>query len=110
MTKAQTTTVTGTVYLTGKGDVVASYLSTPPEHRPELYHFFVGKHDMSSCWTPLGTFTAEVTLQPADDLYKTAESTLLAAREELDQRYFETRQAINTQLANLLALEAPSHE
>lgn len=103
-------TVTGTVYLTGKGKVVADYLSTPPEHRPELYHFHVGSHDMSSVWTPLGTFTTEVALRQADDLYKTAEASLRGARDELDQRYFETRQSLDTQLANLLALEAPSND
>lgn len=103
-------TVTGTVYLTGKGKVVADYLSLPPEHRPELYHFHVDSHDMSSAWTPLGTFTAEVTLTQADDLYKTAEASLRGARDELDRRYFEARHDLDTQLANLLALEAPSND
>ena len=103
-------TVTGTVYLTDKDKAVANYLSCPPERRPELYRFYVGSHDMSLYWTPLGTFTAEVTLQQADELYKVAEASLREARGKLDQRYFEARQSLDTQLANLLALEAPSND
>ena len=109
-TSPQTVTVTGTVYLAGKGDVASNYLRASETERPEFFHFFAGKHDMSSCWTPLGKFTATVELSPPEDFREQAAEAIRADIAELNAAYHTKRQYLENQLANLLCLEAPSND
>lgn len=102
--------VNGKLYLIGNTADIPTFLKASDEERGQMLHFYVGKFDMSSCWTLVGDFEAEVSLNVPEDLRAKAVARIDAQVQDLARKYVLAKQELDTRRANLLCLEAPSND
>lgn len=102
--------VNGKLYLLGNTADIPTFLKASDEERGQMLHFYVGKCDMSSYWTLVGDFEAEVSLNVSEDLRAKAVAGIDAQVQDLTRTYFLAKQELDIRRANLLCLEAPSND
>ena len=101
--------VTGKLFLTGGGADLPEFASASDEERARLVYYYSGNSDMSTCWTQVGTFEADITVDLPEDLTKRAVATVDAQIADLEQKYHMAMQELMSLRANLLCLEAPKN-
>ena len=101
--------VTGKLFLTGGDSDLPVFTSASDEDRAKLVHYYAGGYDMSTCWTQVGTFEADITVDLPEDLTKRAVAAVDAQIADLEQKYHMAMQELMSRRANLLCLEAPKN-
>ena len=102
--------VTGKLFLTGGDSDLPVFTSASDEERAKLVHYYSGDYDMSTHWTQVGTFEADITVDLQEDLMKRAVATVDAQIADLEQKYHMAMQELMSRRANLLCLEAPKND
>ena len=101
--------VIGKLYLTGGDKDLPEFTSASDEERAKMVHYYSGDCDMSVYWTQVGTFEADIIIDPPEDLTKRAVATVDAQIVDLEQKYHMAMQELMARRANLLCLEAPKN-
>lgn len=101
--------VTGKLFLTGGDSDLPEFTSASDEERAKLVHYHSGDYDMSTYWTQVGTFEADITIDPPEDLTKRAVAAVDVQITDLEQKYHMAMQELMSRRANLLCLEAPKN-
>ena len=101
--------VTGKLFLTGGDADLPEFTNASDEERAKLVYYYSGNCDMSTCWTQVGTFEADITVDLPEDLTKRAVAAVDAQIAGLEQKYHMAMQELMSRRANLLCLEAPKN-
>lgn len=101
--------VTGKLFLTGGDKDLPEFASASDEERAEMVHYHSGTCDMSAYWAQVGTFEADITIYPPEDITKRAVAAVDVQITDLEQKYRMAMQELMSRRANLLCLEAPKN-